>query len=293
VKLADRLESCVTPVWRGAFYAMGRVARNRTRLWESNGRQRVLAIAPHPDDEAVGCVGTLLLHGRSGDAVSLACITDGSRSRAQGLGPDRMRAIRKQEAESAACLLKANHFDWIGLPEGSWSFEALAPRLLAIFRQLSPDIVYAPSRVDFHPEHQKVAHALARLLLSDAMGSVRATVRVYQLQVPLTPVLTNLVTDCSSVSGECAAVLLAYRSQSANTGRAVRMWHYAALRYGMKRHAEEFWEMSAEQYCHLHTGSPESWRYPGFRGVRYHSFTDPLSYLSGLNERRRLRNMNR
>ncbi len=259
------------------------------RRWESQGARRVLLIAPHPDDEAVGCAGTLLRHARSGDAVSLVYVTDGSQSRAQGLNRDQMRTRRRQEAEAAARALEAGHFEWIGLPEGSWACAQFALPVLDVLRRLSPDIIYAPSRVDFHPEHHKVAHALARLLSSDGNAFARALVRVYQLQVPLTPVLTNLVTDCSSVSRESAEALLVYQSQSANMGRALRMWRYAAICYGMKRHAEEFWQMPAELYCRLHSSSPESWRSSAFRGIRYRSFSDPLAYLSGLRERRRLR----
>ena len=289
MKLVDGLESGINPIWMGAFLVMRRFVQQGISPWASAGNQRVLVIAPHPDDEAVGCAGTLLLHARSGDAVCLAYITDGSRSRAQGLGPEQMRMRRRQEAEAAASALKASHFEWIGLPEGGWSCEQLGAPLLNVLRKFPPDIIYAPSRVDFHPEHHKVAHALACLLSSHRTESACAMVRVYQLQVPLTPVLTNLVADCSSVSRESAAALQVYQSQSDNIGRALRMWRYAALCYGVKRNAEEFWQMTADRYCQLHRSSPESWHCAAFRGIRYRSFSDPLTYLSGLNERRRLR----
>lgn len=290
MRLVDALESGIGPIWMGSSFAMGCFVRRGINRWESAGGRRVLVIAPHPDDEALSCAGTLILHARNGDAVSLAYITDGSRSRAQGLNPDQMRMHRRREAEAAAAALMASHFNWIGLPEGTWCQEQFGPPMLKVLRGFSPDIIYAPSRVDFHPEHHKVAHALARLLSAQGGEFARTLVRVYQLQVPLTPVLTNLVTDCASVSREAADALQVYQSQSDNTGRALRMWRYAALCYGLKRHAEEFWQMTLDQYCRLHTSRPESWNCAAFRGIRYRSFSDPLAYLSGVNERRRLRN---
>ena len=288
MKLADGLESAIAPFWDFAFSVFGRIGWPKASLWSSPGAQRVLVIAPHPDDEAVGCAGTILLHALAGDTVTLAYVTDGSRSRAGGLNSEQMGLRRREEACQAARALKGSQFEWIGLREGSWSYEEFAPGVLDLFRRFSPQIVYAPSRVDFHPEHHAVARNLARLLSEEGKGFAVTAVRVYQLQVPLTPVLTNLIADCSGVEEESMAVLASYKSQSANMGRALRMWRYAGLCYGMGIHAEEFWQMQVEQYCRLHSGRSGSWYCAGFRGVRYRSFSDPLAYLSGLRMRGRL-----
>ena len=40
-------------------------------------RRGVLVVAAHPDDEVLGCAGTLVRHTRSGDQVHIAFLTDG------------------------------------------------------------------------------------------------------------------------------------------------------------------------------------------------------------------------
>ncbi|MFZ2422771.1 MAG: PIG-L family deacetylase, partial [Anaerolineae bacterium] len=80
--------------WWLAFWLAGAVRRAtravgpRVKPWSTPGGQRVLVIAPHPDDEACGCGGALLRHRAAGDAVTIVVVTDGRRSRSLGLSPD-------------------------------------------------------------------------------------------------------------------------------------------------------------------------------------------------------------
>jgi LmbE family N-acetylglucosaminyl deacetylase len=76
-----------------------------------------------------------------------------------------MACRRRRETEASARVLGIGRLEWLGLPEGEWSEGQLEPALGLILQQFSPHVVYAPSRVDFHPEHWKVAYALSLLLL--------------------------------------------------------------------------------------------------------------------------------
>jgi len=274
----------VAQFWVFGFALAGRVARPAARRWSSPGGQRVLVVAPHPDDETIGCGGALARHRACNDEVWIAYITDGRRSRALGLAPEEMARRRREEAMASAAALGIDQVEWFDLAEGEWTDEQLRPGLQALLRRLAPQIVYAPSRVDFHPEHACVAHVLA-LALADAPAGTR--VRVYQVQVPLTFVLTNLVADISGVIAQNDAALHAYATQRGNIGRAIRQRRYGAALYGLNRQAEEFWELSAEQYAMLHRDL-NGWSQEAFRGLRFYPFSDPLAYLRGQAERRRL-----
>jgi LmbE family N-acetylglucosaminyl deacetylase len=176
----------------------------------------------------------------------------------------------------------------IGFHYGGWDFEQLNDPMLLLLQQISPDVIYAPSRVDFHPEHHWVAHSLARLLREAGKLMASAALRVYQLQVPLTPVLSNRIVDCSDVCGAVATAMSAYTTQSVNISRALRMRRYSAKSFGFKEQGEEFWQMSVSSYCRLHADTPDGWDVACFRGMRYRSFSDPLAFGLGLKERRRL-----
>jgi LmbE family N-acetylglucosaminyl deacetylase len=242
----------------------------------------VLVVAPHPDDE-IACGGTLLLHARAGDEVHVVYVTDGRGSRAGGLGPDEMAAQRRDEVDQVAPALGLRGAHWLGLREWEWDEATLERALGGHLREREPDVVYVTSRLDFHPEHVRVAGCVARALLPAAPQGVK--LRIYQIQVPLTPLLVNLVAPISTVADELLAAMRRYRSQVGSIERCHRMKRYAAACYGMAGHAEEFWEIDADAYRRVHAAPADP--AGAFRGVRWWPFTDPLAYLRGLGARRR------
>jgi LmbE family N-acetylglucosaminyl deacetylase len=259
-------------------------AHANIKRWTSLGGQQILIVAPHPDDEAIGCAGTALLHATSGDRVCIAIATDGRRSKVIP-DPNAMSVQRFHEASHAARLMQVDRLEWIGLPEGEWCVSDLRHALQALLERLNPSVIYAPSRIDFHPEHFKVAHALALALEATDVPDRR--IRVYQIQVPLTSLVCNLVADVSTLTHQCEAILRTYVTQAASTECSRRQRRYSARLYGVADQAEAFWEMPASQYTALHRAPPRDWP-TVFRGLRDFPLTDPLAYLVGRTERRRM-----
>ncbi|MCH5376455.1 MAG: PIG-L family deacetylase, partial [Planctomycetes bacterium] len=67
----------------------------------------MLVLAPHPDDEVIGCGGAILRHVDQGDAVTVVLVTDGAAAMPDGDTADResYRTIRLAESRSAAKVL--------------------------------------------------------------------------------------------------------------------------------------------------------------------------------------------
>jgi len=289
-RVTSLIKTVVEEAWALAFRAAGYLWRPRAKSWSSPGGLRVLVVAPHPDDEVAGCGGAILLHRAKSDQVCVVYVTDGRRSRAGGLGADEMARRRRAEAAASARALDVSHVEWLGLPESDWCEHELNAALTAVLDRYSPDMVYAPSRIDFHPEHYRVARCLAAVLQARRAAAVPANpiLRVYQVQVPLTPVLTNLVAATASVEAGSLAALQVYVTQAGSLLRCLRMKRYAARWYGIAGQAEEFWELTAAQYGALHGQPPTRSLVRTFRSLRSFALTDPLAYGRGLLERRRL-----
>jgi LmbE family N-acetylglucosaminyl deacetylase len=125
-------------------------------------RGKVLVLAPHADDETIGCGGTLVLHARRGDEVKVVVLTDGAAGDRRGhyRGRD-YPALRRAEARRAAGVLGVSSLEFWNLPDGRLEgCRELAPRLRTLLRSEMPAVVYAPSGGDAHPDHKAVSGAV-------------------------------------------------------------------------------------------------------------------------------------
>ncbi len=269
----------VEKCWKWGFSLSGRFSP-RVPLLSFPGKQRVVIIAPHPDDETIGVGGTAVLHRQQGDEVTAIVLTDGRQSRAANLSPDEMAAKRALEIQSAAEILGVDLVH-LQLPEGNWHEKDVQKKLAPYIA--AADIIYAPSCVDFHPEHIKTAIVVARLTET---GQI---VRIFELGVPLSQTLVNRCSDVSGVIAVKKKALAAFKTQSGAIYPLQRMSQYRARYYRLKA-VELFRELDGADYRKFIAGGDRRQeKSPPFYGVRYRPFSDPLAYWIGQKERRHLR----
>lgn len=272
----------VERVWTSGAWLAGRLLRPAAApaIGTARGRRRVLVVAPHPDDETIGAGGVAALHLAAGDAVTVLVVTDGGGSRAGGLSSAEMARRRRAELEEAMVILGIRQLVCLGLPEGRWRAADAAD---ALRRHLGDaELVYAPSCIDYHPEHLAVARLVGDLVRPEQL------VRVYELGVPLTPILANCLADIREVAGLKARAVAAFRTQRLALSPFKRRARYHARLYGVPA-AELFWELRGERYARVMAAGDWRGGRCAFRGVRGRPFTDPLSDLVGFRRRLVLR----
>ncbi|MBI3368683.1 MAG: PIG-L family deacetylase, partial [Burkholderiales bacterium] len=121
---------------------------------------RVLAFAPHPDDEAIGCGGALAQLAQAGVPLRVVLVTDGAGA---GALPAGTAVLRQREFVAALRTLGVADHALLGFPDGGLTWQS--PLLAAIQQQVdqfAPTWILSPSRADAHRDHRVVAQAVLR-----------------------------------------------------------------------------------------------------------------------------------
>ncbi|WP_052050697.1 PIG-L deacetylase family protein [Leptolyngbya sp. KIOST-1] len=131
----------------------------------------VLVVAPHPDDETLGCGGAIAQLRSQGCAVRVLVVSDGANShpRSRLYPPSRLRALRQAETLTALAGLgvEATEVTFLGLPDGSVPHlvgapprrhSAAAPLALAQCQHYlglsAPQTIFLPYQFDPHRDHR-------------------------------------------------------------------------------------------------------------------------------------------
>ena len=119
---------------------------------------KVLVIAPHPDDEVLGCGGTMALHSKKGDEVYLCIVT-------KAYAPDwseDFKKNRKREVANANKILgikKTYFLDFPTVKLDTIPQKELNDSIFKIVDKVKPEIVYIPHRGDLNKDHRLVFEA--------------------------------------------------------------------------------------------------------------------------------------
>jgi LmbE family N-acetylglucosaminyl deacetylase/glycosyltransferase involved in cell wall biosynthesis len=196
----------------------------------------VLVLAPHPDDEVLGCGGLLLQLLDAGAAVRVLFLTDGSGAGEETEDPAGYAALRRREAAAVAELLGLAGSDHLAVPDGALGehLEAAAAAVRRALLSQRPDLLLVPSPLEASRDHRAAFAALHRLLAplraggDDPLRDVAhdLQVLVYEINRPAYP---DLLVDVSGEIGRLEEAMELYASQ----GRRRAYWR-AAL--GLRRY---------------------------------------------------------
>ncbi|TPQ25230.1 PIG-L deacetylase family protein [Methylomonas sp. HW2-6] len=120
----------------------------------------VIAVAPHADDETLGCGGTLLRHARAGDRIHWLLLT--KMTAEQGFSEARISARDREIAEVSRHygFASVDVLDFPCTRLDSIAKGDLIAKISSVFQTLRPEVVYLPFRGDVHSDHAVAADAV-------------------------------------------------------------------------------------------------------------------------------------
>jgi len=159
--------------------------------------ERLLVLAPHPDDEAIGCGGLIAQHLRESRVVHIAVATNGAE--AGDL------AIREEESRRGVALLGPRAvLEFFRFPDRALESCAaeLADRIGELLLSIRPDLVLVPSPIEIHPDHLALSRAFCELIQrhDEIFAALAvATVAFYEVSQPIRPNALVDITDAAVV----------------------------------------------------------------------------------------------
>lgn len=183
--------------------------------------QRLVVVAPHPDDEILACGALLYAHLAQGGTCLLVAVTDGEASTAGATGHDPLALASQRRQERAAGLKRLGVTEpdvvRLGLPDGGLQDHTEDVRVQVAHLVRPGDVVLTTWRRDGHPDHEACGHACAAACDTNAATLLEAPVWMWHWAEPWDPQvdwtrLTGVGVDNDTVARKLHA-LAAHRSQ--------------------------------------------------------------------------------
>ena len=120
---------------------------------------KTLIIAVHPDDETLGCGGTLLKHKANGDKIHWLIVTNIKES--DGFKKD-LVTRRNNEINKVSKMYAFDSVHKLGLSTmtvDEYSMSELIRKISKVINEVKPNIIYLPFKSDVHSDHRHVFDA--------------------------------------------------------------------------------------------------------------------------------------
>jgi N-acetylglucosamine malate deacetylase 1 len=187
-------------------------------------RRTILVVAAHPDDEVLGCGGTLAKFAALGFAVDVSFMSDGVTSRVDNSAAHRRQLdARKEAATRAAAILGVQNLTFGDFPDNRLDSVALLDITRSIedlIARIKPDTVLTHHAGDLNIDHRRVHEAVVTACRPQPGHSVRtllsfevASSTEWQLGGSAPAFLPNWFEDITATLDRKLAALDAYESE--------------------------------------------------------------------------------
>jgi LmbE family N-acetylglucosaminyl deacetylase len=244
------------PTWvRHVLLSVGVDPHSPPAQCELPAGKKLMVLAPHPDDESIGCGGLIAKWLADGREALVVFLTNGAmgspEARCAGSEGERQREVqsrlvdlRRTEALQAMQALGGAQSIFLDFPDGEVPkfLDGLAEKLAGIINSFRPDVIALPFVLDRHPDHRATTPMLLRAMsLTNGLSPAIAFL-AYEVWSPLQ---ANVVVNISAEAETKAAAIRAYASQIAQrdyTDSALALNRYRACSSltGAK-YSEAFW----------------------------------------------------
>ncbi|NLN47579.1 MAG: PIG-L family deacetylase [Clostridiales bacterium] len=207
---------------------------------------KALILAPHQDDEILGCGCFILKMIKEGGKVKTVFFTDGSKS-TEEIEPETLKRIRKTEAQKVAKTLGMESPEFLDREDGELDHRDVgaAMKLIKIVKNFQPDLIMVPYFLDGHKDHSAVSG-----IFINALESINFKGRLFAYKTN-SPISIHGVThfiDCTDFMEYKKNALNLYESQSMSFESILLMDKLNGIIANAEEGAELFRELNLNAY---------------------------------------------
>jgi LmbE family N-acetylglucosaminyl deacetylase len=213
--------------------------------------ESMLVLAPHQDDETIGCGGALALQVRAKRSACVVMLTDGADGHEElGMTRPEMTALRNEESRRAAAVIEMEPPVFLSYADLTASSEEAAEALRQIISDRKVDAVFVPFMLDGHADHRKTNYILAA-----ALKKIDRSIRVFGYEV-WGLCIPNVIVVIDDVIEDKLAMLRCFDFANkaidyVQSTQGLNMYHSRMLGSGVCKYAERFFEIPSSEYIDL------------------------------------------
>jgi LmbE family N-acetylglucosaminyl deacetylase len=211
----------------------------------------MLVLAPHQDDEVIGCGGALALQVQAKGGAFVVLLQDGADEHdAAGMTRQELVLLRNDESRRAAARLGIEPPRILGHADLAANARAATEEVRTVIVDRKADAVFVPFILDGHPDHRT-----ANYILADALREVDFSVRVFAYEV-WGLCIANVILAIDAVMERKMEMLACFEFANqaldyAHATKGLNMYRSRMLSAGAGKYAECFFEMPRQEYVAL------------------------------------------
>lgn len=147
--------------------------------FELNDNEKILIVAPHPDDESIGCGGLMATYGKQCDVLLLTDGRKGKSAQRMDCTDEEIIAIRNAELKKALDIAGVNELICLNIPDSELKYHK---KEVLNFDASQYRYIFVPNSKEAHPDH-KAANRFFKSMRF--WGKTKARIYEYEVWTPL------------------------------------------------------------------------------------------------------------
>lgn len=190
---------------------------------KQNGiNNKVLVLAVHPDDETLGCGGTLLKHKSMGDEINWLLCTEVNTH--NGFTHDQVikKSEQIQKVQSKYNFDNTFNLELSTMKVDGYSMSELICLISKVMKEVQPNIIYLPFKADVHSDHRKLFEAaysctkvfrypyIKKIYMMETLSETE-----FSVSMPASVFIPNVFVDISEFLEEKLEIMKIYENEIA------------------------------------------------------------------------------